>query len=51
MENKLVKHVLTCTCCDFLEIVEDYSPEIELKLLALGRQHAKETEHNLMLQS
>ena len=51
MPNKLVKHVLKCTQCDFLEIVEDYNPLTEQKLLASARQHSKETEHSLMLQS
>lgn len=51
MESKMVKHVLKCTQCDFLRIEQDYSVEAERALMYLAREHAKETEHSLMLQS
>ena len=51
MEQKLVKHVLRCMECDFNRIEQDYSVTAERALLTIGREHSKETEHSLMLQS
>jgi len=51
MKKQLVKQVLKCTQCDFQKIHEVYDSDIESKLIAEARQHAKETEHSVMVQS
>jgi len=51
MSKKLVKHALQCLHCNFQKIHEDYDSHIERDLISEARQHAKETEHTIMVQS
>lgn len=51
MESKLTKHVVQCMQCDFQRTHQNYNSDIEAKFLTEARQHCKEAEHTVMMQT
>lgn len=51
MQSKLTKHVVQCMMCDFQKTHQDYDPNIEIDFLKEARQHCKQAEHTVMVQT